>query len=357
MIVVEHPLGRYTIDTSVGGLETLAARIDALAPSGRLHVISDSTVRDLYGEDLHRALVAGGRTASLQSFAAGEASKSLDTVRTLWDTLLAQDIDRGDTIVAFGGGVVGDIAGFVASTVLRGINVLQIPTTLLAMADAAIGGKTGINHATGKNLIGSFHQPAAVLAWLPGLRTLADRELRSGLSEVAKSAIIAGESEVRLLERLAPELERRSDDALYEVVWMAAQVKASIVSADARESGVRRILNFGHTFAHAIEHASGYGTWTHGEAVAVGVQLACRFSSDYGYCDSSVAERVTTLFQRLNLPSSPPSLTVEQWMQPISRDKKRVGSDVRLVLCRGMGACVTESVPLSQLCDWLSQVS
>lgn len=356
-IRVNHGTGTYGIDMSVGGLETLAARIDALCSAGRLHVITDDTVRDLYGDDLAQALRAQRRTVSLQSFPAGEASKNLDTIRGLWDTLLDQDIDRGDTVVAFGGGVVGDVAGFVASSVLRGIDVIQVPTTLLAMADASIGGKTGINHRTGKNLIGSFHQPVGVLAWLPALRTLAHRELRSGLSEVVKSAVIAGERQVRLLEQAAMALEQRDDAALRDVVWMAVECKADIVSQDALEKGRRRVLNFGHTFAHAIEHASGYGEWTHGEAVAVGMLLACRFGVESGYCSADVPARLEGLLGRLNLPTQAPSLSIDEWMAPIGRDKKRTGDDVSLILCREIGTCEAQTVPLSHLCGWLSKLS
>lgn len=356
-IRVRHRLGEYGIDMSVGGLETVAARVDAMCGPGRLHVISDETVGDLYGEDLVRALTKKGRVASMTLFPSGEASKNLDTIRRLWDALLAQDIDRGDTVIAFGGGVVGDIAGFVASTVLRGIDVLQVPTTLLAMADASIGGKTGINHASGKNLIGSFHQPVGVLAWLPALRTLPDREVRSGLAEVVKSAVITGERQVRLLESTASALVRREDAALRDVVWMAVECKADIVTQDTQERGRRRVLNFGHTFAHAIEHAQGYGQWTHGEAVAVGMLLACRFAVDTGYCRAEVPERLRALLQRLNLPIEAPSLSIDEWMAPIARDKKRTGDDVSLILCREFGDCASRPVSLGQLCGWLSKLS
>lgn len=346
----------YVVDMSIGGLETLAARVDALAGPGRLHVLSDSNVHELYGDGFVEALAGRGRWVKCHVFEAGEASKSLATVSTLWDALLSDDIDRGDTVVAFGGGVVGDVAGFVASTVLRGIDVVQVPTTLLAMADASIGGKTGINHASGKNLVGSFHHPVAVLAWLPALRTQSDRELRSGLAEVVKCALIAGEQEFRLLEDTADALSRREDRALRDAVWMAAEVKAKIVTEDAREKGVRRILNFGHTFGHAIEHASGYGEWTHGEAVAVGMRMACQFGADAGYCGSDLPERVSQLLHRLNLPTENPSLSIPQWMAPIARDKKRSGQDLSLVICRRPGLCEAQRISMSRICGWLADL-
>lgn len=346
----------YSVDVSTGGLETLAARVDALASPGRLHVITDSHVHELYGDGFVEALSARGRWVSCHVFEAGEASKSLQTVSTLWDGLLSDDIDRGDTVVAFGGGVVGDIAGFVASTVLRGIDVLQVPTTLLAMADASIGGKTGINHASGKNLVGSFHHPVAVLSWLPALRTQSDRELRSGLAEVVKCALIAGDQELRLLEERADALSRREDRALRDAVWMAAEVKAKIVTDDARERGVRRILNFGHTFGHAIEHASGYGEWTHGEAVAVGMRMSCRFGADMGFCEAALPDRVSELLTRLNLPTEHPSLSIEQWMAPIARDKKRTGQDLSLIVCKRPGLCESQTISMSRICGWLAEL-
>ena len=344
----------YPVSFIGGSLDSLAGQVSEHA-SGRIIVVSDANVSRLYGKALVRSLTELGRQARILQFSAGESHKTMSTVEALWAGIFAEAVDRGDTIVALGGGVVGDVAGFIASTVMRGIRFVQCPTTVLAMSDAAIGGKTGVNTAFGKNLVGSFYQPKAVVAWTPSLATLSDREVRSGLAEVVKSALLSGESELRTLEKDAPALAKRAPDALHRAAAMAARVKCEIVSNDIHERGNRALLNLGHTFGHAIEHASGYGTWTHGEAVAAGIVLALRYSATLDWTTDALTERVKQLQSSLGLPNDAPPLSIDDWMDPILRDKKRSGEQVKLVLCRGIGNCVTHATDLTTLKSWLSR--
>lgn len=355
--VVETRDGRCPIELVDGDAAALAARIVAFAPRGRIVLVSDDRVATLYGHQVASALFDAGRDARTLSFPDGEASKSLETASALWSALFAEPFDRGDTVVALGGGVTGDLAGFVASTAMRGVRVLQVPTTVLAMCDAAIGGKTGINVAAGKNLVGTFHHPDAVLAWLPSLVSLDARELRSGLAEAVKSALIDGDASFDALEADGAALAARDPDALRRTIGMAARLKARIVTEDDREQGVRRLLNLGHTFGHAIEHASGYGAWTHGEAVAAGMVAALRFGTDHGLTSPDLVARVIALLETLELPTAPPALSVDAWIGPMARDKKRQGDHIRLVLCRAPGACIDHPVTLTALTEWLPVLS
>lgn len=355
--VVETRDGRCPIEAVEGDLAALAARIVAVAPRGRLIVVSDDTVGTLYGVALVSELTRLGHDARAVSFPAGEASKSIATAVALWTDLFSHPFDRGDSIIALGGGVTGDLAGFVASTAMRGVRVVQVPTSVLAMCDAAIGGKTGVNVDAGKNLVGTFHHPAAVLCWLPALASLDDREYRSGLAEAVKSALIDGAPSFDAIERDAEALARRDAEAIRRTVGMAAHLKARIVTEDDREQGVRRLLNLGHTFGHAIEHASGYGAWTHGEAVAAGMMAALRFGVDHGLTAPALLERLGRVLTALGLPTSPPALSVAEWVEPMSRDKKRQGEHIRLVLCRAAGACLDHPVTLTALTEWLPALS
>ena len=345
--------GSYDIVTVPGSAETVANEIVARVATGRLLVLSDSNVWPLHGEALCSAFRSLGREVREFSVPAGEASKSLRTLGGLWDEAFEGPLDRGDVVVAVGGGVIGDLGGFVASTLMRGIRVVQVPTTVLAMADAAIGGKTGINLDCGKNLVGTFHQPSVVVQWTGSLGTLPLRELRSGLAEVVKSAVLAGEAELATLERSASALAAGDPAAVSAAVRMAGALKADIVSRDEREGGIRRLLNFGHTLGHAIETASGYGEWTHGEAVSMGMVLALRFGISRGITRDEELARVSALLGELKLPLSAPSLRVDEWMAPIERDKKRSGESVRMILCHSIGDCRDELTPLTDVVEWL----
>ena len=350
-ILVDTGLETYPVLIETGSASDVASHIDS-GSSGRLIVISDSNVAPLYGRPLVSALAARGRDARMVVFPAGEASKNIKTVVALWDEVFTAPLDRGDTVVAVGGGVAGDIGGFVASTLMRGVDVIQVPTTLLAMADAAIGGKTGFNLPAGKNLVGAFHQPRAVLCWIDALETLDERELRSGMAEVIKSSLIDGPDAVSELGEVMKAALTRDRDALERAVKIGAGLKARIVSEDVKEKGTRALLNLGHTFGHAIEQASGYGAWTHGEAVAIGMIMASEFTCDIDGGSRSTVDLVRQLIVDANLPAGSPDLTIHQWIDPMCRDKKRSRDAIRLILCRAPGQCYTRETSISELEQW-----
>lgn len=269
---------------------------------------------------------------------AGEKFKTLETVNRIYDALMENRFDRNCTLIALGGGVVGDICGFAAASFQRGVNFIQVPTTLLAQVDSSVGGKTGVNHPLGKNMIGAFHQPVCVIADMDTLHTLPDRELRAGLAEVIKYGLIDDEEFYRWIDNhLSQLLDVDSEKLAYTVTRCCAN-KARIVAADEREAGQRALLNLGHTFGHAIETATGYGNWLHGEAIAAGMCMAARFSADSGYLSESVVESVADLIDRAGLPVHPPSdMTSEQFIELMYRDKKVRDNVLTLVLLRDVG--------------------
>lgn len=352
MIEVRTPNVRYPVRFA-NTAEDVAAAIQEASPRGRLLVFSDSHVAPLYLTPLTNALQSLGRTVRTFVVPAGEASKSAASAAKLWDEVFSGDVDRNDTVVALGGGVVGDLSGFMASTIMRGLGFIQVPTTMLAMSDAAIGGKTGINIDAGKNLVGAFHQPRAVIAWTDTLLTLSKRELASGMAEVVKSALIDGEASVQLFRETARPALEGDRTAIEACARIGAGLKARIVSEDELEHGVRAYLNLGHTFAHAIEHASGYGEWTHGEAVAAGMVLAARYSEHIGACDASVVALVREMVREVQLPEEPPKMSLDEWVHPIFRDKKRSGDQVKLILLRGAGSVFGHPTSFDELAAWL----
>ncbi len=328
-LTVQHPQGAY--DVLVG--DALLARLPQLAPleQSRLAAISDSDVAPLYAAELPAA-------ACMCAIPAGEAHKTLATVQTLYDELLAAGIDRSSTVIALGGGVVGDVAGFVAATYMRGLPLVQCPTTLLAMVDAAVGGKTGVDLPQGKNLVGAFKQPIAVIADLDTLRTLPPAEFAAGMAEVVKHALIAGGPLLALLEENELRQERlfqgKQFAILQEMVVTAIKVKRDIVQQDPYESGRRALLNLGHTFAHAIERTSNYGV-RHGFAVAMGLVCAARLSANLGICPPSLPHRVERLLARAYLPTRIPAhLEAHDLLAAMSSDKKKMHGKLRFVLIR-----------------------
>lgn len=353
MSPLENAICGYPIVASSGGPLEVADLVQRIRPKGRLFIVSDTNVAPLYAAGLAGTLRSSGREVREFQVAAGEASKSVATMERLWDEVFSGAIDREDAVVAVGGGVVGDLGGFLASTVMRGIPVVQVPTTVLAMSDAAIGGKTGVNLSSGKNLVGAFHRPDGVIQWIGALATLSEREHRSGMAEVVKSALIAGESEFAALECDAEALAMRDPEATRRGVMMAAHLKARIVHEDEHEGGVRRLLNLGHTFGHALERSSGYGEWTHGECVAVGIVIICRYGESAGFTSPAVTRRVVSLLQTLKLPVSTRSLRVDEWLDPMLRDKKRSGDAIRLILCREPGVCETVKTPITEIAAWV----
>jgi len=294
-------------------------------------VVSNETVAALYLERLREDLE--GRSVQSISLPDGEAWKTLDTVSRVLDSLVAARANRDTTVIALGGGVVGDIAGFAAACYMRGVALIQVPTTLLAQVDSSVGGKTGVNHSEGKNLIGAFHQPRIVLIDTDTLGTLPDRELSAGLAEVIKHAAIADAGFFAWLEENIGALRQRDADALAHAIRRCCEIKARVVAEDEREHGRRALLNFGHTFGHAIEHCQGYGEWLHGDAVAAGMMMAARFS---GLPEADIA-RLDALITAAGLPTAPPAAGADAMREAMGLDKKARGGRLRFILLRALG--------------------
>ena len=270
----------------------------------------------------------------------GEQYKDWRTLNTVFDTLIANSCERNTTLVALGGGVVGDMTGFAAACYQRGVPFVQIPTTLLAQVDSSVGGKTAINHPLGKNMIGCFYQPKLVLADPDTLGSLPEREFRSGLAEVIKYGLIRDLPLLEWLEHQLDDLLLRNAGALEQAVFQSCRNKAEIVSSDEREQGMRALLNFGHTFGHAIETGLGYGSWLHGEAVAAGSMMAIELSCMLGWLDKSDVERAEAIFRRAGLPTSGPALGAERYLELMQHDKKVQNGVLRLVLLEKLGSAV-----------------
>ncbi len=336
MSTVTHAAGSYAIHTEA--LATAPRRLrDAGVAPGLALVVTDETVGGLYLETLADALRADGWRPHAVVVPPGEASKSFAVFADVCDACLAAGPSRGTPLLALGGGVVGDLAGFAASALLRGLPLAQVPTTVLAQVDSSIGGKTGINTARGKNLVGAFHAPLFVLSDPAVLATLPEREVRSGLAEAVKHALIAGGDLFETMRDEAPWSGR-----LAEIVPMAAAVKAAVVSGDEREAGARAFLNLGHTFGHALEAAAGYGTLTHGEAVAVGMRAALHLSASLAAGRAAETlpapfAEMDALVRRLIPPAVPAALTDDALVAAMTLDKKRDASGLRFVVLDGVG--------------------
>ena len=311
--------------------------------------VTNETVAPLYLEMLMRPLVAG-RVESV-ILPDGERYKTLETWNTIFDALLTARFNRDCVIVALGGGVIGDMAGFAAACYQRGVHYLQIPTTLLAQVDSSVGGKTGVNHPLGKNMIGAFYQPRCVLADTDTLSTLPDRELSAGLAEVIKYGLIRDLSFLEWLENHLEALLTRDGEALSYAIARSCQNKAEIVAADEREKGMRALLNLGHTFGHAIETGLGYGVWLHGEAVAAGIAMAADLSTRLGWLAEDQVMRIIGLLRRANLPVHPPvELNSAQLRQLMAVDKKSQEGRLRLILLRALGeGAIADNVAEAQI--------
>lgn len=305
-------------------------------------VVTNETVAPLY---LDRVLnhLSAMKTSHLV-LPDGEQHKNLQTLSSIYDKLLNDKHNRTTTLIALGGGVVGDMTGYAAASYQRGVDFIQLPTTLLSQVDSSVGGKTGVNHPLGKNMIGAFHQPRCVLADCSTLNTLSSRELSAGIAEVIKYGLIADADFFVWLENNIDKLLAKDMAALTYAIEVSCKTKADIVAKDEREGGIRAILNLGHTFGHAIETAQGYGSWLHGEAVAVGMKMAAEFSQRLGWLDSSVVDRLTCLLKQFKLPVEPPEgMSVGQFMSLMSVDKKVLDGRLRLVLLKQLGEAVVSS--------------
>ncbi len=294
-------------------------------------VVSNETVAPLYLEMIKKNLT--NSTVHSINLADGEALKTMTSVESVIDALVRSHANRDITIIALGGGVVGDIAGFAAACYMRGVAFIQVPTTLLAQVDSSVGGKTGVNHPDGKNLIGAFHQPQLVLIDTDTLATLPDRELTAGLAEVIKYGVISDVEFFAWLESNMDALLRRDADALAHAIQRSCEIKAAVVSEDEKEKGKRALLNFGHTFAHAIENCLGYGEWLHGEAVAAGMVMAAELSD----IDQAERNRIAALIASAGLPVAPPEIDAEKLMTAMEMDKKVQAKRLRFVLLRSIG--------------------
>jgi 3-dehydroquinate synthase len=301
-------------------------------------VVTNTTVGPLYLAAVKRAL-AGFDVAEVV-LPDGEQFKTLETLNSIFDALLNRRFDRRCTLVALGGGVIGDITGFAAASYQRGVDFIQVPTTLLAQVDSSVGGKTGVNHPLGKNMIGAFHQPRCVVADTATLDTLPDRELSAGLAEVIKYGLITDSTFFGWLENNIDALRGRERDALGYAIDRSCRDKARVVADDEKEAGQRALLNLGHTFGHAIETGVGYGEWLHGEAVAAGMCMAARVSRLLGWLDEVSEMRIRVLIERAGLPVDPPALGAKRFEELMAVDKKVMDGQLRLVLMKGIGQSV-----------------
>ena len=324
-------------------------------PSKKVAVVTNTTVAALYLAPLQTSLHRQGIDVLPIILPDGEEYKNAETLAMIYNALLTHRCERNTTILALGGGVVGDMAGFAAATYLRGVPFIQIPTTLLAQVDSSVGGKTGINHALGKNMIGAFYQPQVVLADIATLTTLPDRELRAGIAEVIKYGLIRDLPFFEWLEQNIDKLLARDTTALQYAISRSCQNKAEVVARDERESGERALLNLGHTFGHAIETGMGYGVWLHGEAVAAGTIMAADLSCRLAWLSTQDVTRIRTLFERSGLPLVAPALGEEKYLQLMGLDKKVVGGKIRFVLLKRIGqALVSGDVPQALLLQTLN---
>ncbi|HLO24605.1 MAG TPA: 3-dehydroquinate synthase [Geobacteraceae bacterium] len=316
-------------------------------------VVTNPTVGDLYYEQVEDSLAKAGFAVHRIEIPDGEGFKNIETLKGIFDRLIEAGLDRGSFVLALGGGVVGDITGFAAATYLRGIPFVQVPTTLLAQVDSSVGGKTGINHEKGKNLIGAFYQPVTVLVDVATLDTLPGREFLSGMAEVVKYGVTLDGALFDLIADNTAKLLARDSTCLLAVIKRCCELKASIVAQDERETGLRAVLNYGHTFGHAIETLTGYKEYTHGEAVAIGMVQAAKISEHLGYSGPRETARIVTLLENLGLPTRLPSFSATAYEDALMRDKKVRDKGLSFVFNKGIGAYhidrVSDVMPLLKI--------
>ena len=343
MISLKVNLGERSYPICIGqGLLDRGELLTQYIPGNSALIVTNEVVAPLYAAQIEAAL----HDIKYKTFILpdGEQHKSQDTLNSIYDCLLSNRFDRNTTLIALGGGVVGDITGFAAASYQRGVHFVQIPTTLLAQVDSSVGGKTGINHAMGKNMIGAFYQPRTVIADTSTLNTLEDRELSSGIAEVIKYGLIRDLPFLEWLEKNMDKLLARDPQALAYTIERSCRNKADVVAADERESGQRALLNLGHTFGHAIETGMGYGNWLHGEAVASGMVMAARLSEKLGWINSDDVTRVIDLIERANLPvKAPIQMTVDKFLELMAIDKKVSDGVLNLILFKSIGKAVFTS--------------
>jgi shikimate kinase / 3-dehydroquinate synthase len=337
----------YAVD--VGSGVAPASLLSACEPCTAVLLISDGNVAPLHAAPLERLLQGAGKRLARMDFVPGEQNKTLASVQRALETALAAGLDRKSKLVALGGGVTTDMTGFTAASYMRGISWVALPTTLLSMVDASVGGKTGVDLGEAKNAVGAFWQPSAVLCDVDYLKTEPERGYRSGLAEAVKTAIIGDPELFDLLEREVAGIAARDADLLTDIVRRCIRVKARVVSADPREAGLRAVLNLGHTVGHAVEAQAGFERLTHGEAVSLGMVAALRIGEKLGQTPGELARRTRTLLERLQLPTAIEREPLAEAAELIGHDKKRAGSQVKFVFARGVGDVVTAPVDLTEL--------
>ena len=328
----------YRIVVESGALDTVGARLAELRVGSRTALVSDTSILSLYGKTVARSLESAGFQVATVEVPPGEAAKTLAVAARCWDALLAAGLDRTSTVLALGGGAVGDLAGFVAATYMRGVNFVQLPTTVLAQVDASIGGKTAIDHPAAKNLIGAFHQPRLVLVDPAVVRSLPEREFSSGLAEIVKHGIVLDAEYFAEVERDAAALCARDLPVLERIIGGSCRLKAGVVERDERESGLRHVLNYGHTIGHALEAATGFARFAHGEAVALGIVAEARLALSLGVASEETVRRQERLLAAVGLPVRAPAIDADLTLAAIARDKKARDGRVPFVLAPRIGA-------------------
>ena len=318
-------------------------------PGTRVVIVTNTIVAPLYLERLTSMLTAAGKHCLSIVLPDGEEEKNIDNLMKVFDALLENKCDRKTTLLALGGGVIGDLTGFAAATYMRGVPFVQIPTTLLAQVDSSVGGKTAINHPLGKNMIGAFYQPQSVIADTSTLMSLPTRELSAGLAEVIKHGAIIDAEFFQWQEKNIAKLMARDDHALAYAIQRSCEIKAEVVRQDERETGLRAILNFGHTFGHAIEAGLGYGEWLHGEAVGCGMLMAADLSVRMGYMDAADRDRLVALVKAAGLPTVAPDLGKDRWLDLMEVDKKNEGGKIKFILLKPLGNALVTSAPAEHL--------
>ncbi|WP_110666866.1 3-dehydroquinate synthase [Salinicola halophilus] len=348
-------LGERSYPIHIGaGLLADRERLHAHLAGRQVMIVTNETVAPHYLETLKATLADGELDVREVILPDGEATKTVASVERIWDALLAAGFNRRCTLIALGGGVIGDMAGFAAASYQRGVAFIQVPTTLLSQVDSSVGGKTGVNHARGKNMIGAFWQPKAVIVDTATLATLPPREFSAGLAEVVKYGFIRDPEFLVWLEGHVTALRALDDDAIAHAIKRSCEIKAEIVAEDETEQGVRALLNLGHTFGHAIEAHQGYGNWLHGEAVGAGMMMAARLSERRGWLGSDDVSRVEALLGAAGLPVvAPANMTVEDFLARMRLDKKNVDARLRLILLESLGHAVIRDDTSSEMLESL----
>ena len=353
-ITLQVELGDRSYPISIGQSLLSSANLIARHVKGkRVAVVTNTTVGPLYLDKVTDALAKAGKQITSIVLPDGEEEKNWASLMKVFDVLLAEKCDRKTTLIALGGGVIGDLTGFAAASYMRGVPFIQVPTTLLSQVDSSVGGKTGINHPLGKNMIGAFYQPQAVIADTSTLDTLPARELSAGLAEVIKHGAIIDAPFFDWCEANMVKMVARDPVALAYAIQRSCEIKADVVRQDEREGGLRAILNFGHTFGHAIESGLGYGEWLHGEAVGCGMVMAAELSQRMGFIDAPTVARVRAVVQVAGLPAEAPDLGTERWIELMQVDKKNEGGEIKFILLKSLGTAVFMPVPQDVLINTL----